>query len=154
MIICERSAPPDDHLQPRKEHEKCFFETLHNKIQWVLSFKRTNFNENYWSNFVTYPYGQLWLQNIWIFLRLPLTVLCYHISNCSTKHEKALNVSNQKLYLLIWHQLYRYNPVLGDKGLYPEVSGHSQKGYIGDWIHPEYSLTQACFSVLNLQDSW
>ena len=73
-------------------------------------------------------------------LRLPIKVLCYHISNCSTKHENALNVSNQKLYLLIL-------------GLYPEVSGDSRKGYTGDWIHPEYSMTQACFSVLNLQDS-
>ena len=46
-------------------------------------------------------YGQGRPQNIQVFLRLPLTVLCYHISNCSTKHEKAINVSNQKLYMLI-----------------------------------------------------
>ena len=92
--------------------------------------------------FFTYPYSQGRPQNIWVFLLLPLTVLYYNISNC-VKSE----IVSVYLTLII------SNPAPGDKGLYPEVSGDSQKGYIGDWIHPEYSLTQACFSVLNSQDS-
>ena len=38
----------DDHLQPRKGHEKRIFETLHNEIKCVLSVKESNFkNQNF-----------------------------------------------------------------------------------------------------------
>ena len=32
-------VPPDDYLQPRKEHDKCIFETLLNGLKCVLSIK-------------------------------------------------------------------------------------------------------------------
>ena len=44
IIICKMPVPPDDHWQPRKGHEKCIFETLHNEMQCVLSNKESNFN--------------------------------------------------------------------------------------------------------------
>ena len=47
MIICKRPAPPDHHLQPRKEeNEKCIFETVHNEIECVLSIKESNCKKN------------------------------------------------------------------------------------------------------------
>ena len=55
MTICKRPVPLCHHLQeagpsfwqPRKGHEKCIFETLHNEIKCVLSVKESNFNEKH-----------------------------------------------------------------------------------------------------------
>ena len=44
IIICKRPVPLDDHLIPRKGHEKCIFEALHNQIKCFLSIKESNFN--------------------------------------------------------------------------------------------------------------
>ena len=65
MIICKNPAPQEDHLQeagpsfwqPRKEHEKCIFEILHNEIKCVLGAKESNFNKKR-INIFTFAYGQ------------------------------------------------------------------------------------------------
>ena len=45
MIIRKRQFPPNDHLQPRKGHDKSIFETLHYEMKCVLSMKESNVNE-------------------------------------------------------------------------------------------------------------
>ena len=46
MIVCKKTIPPNDHLQPRKGHEKCIFETLPNDIKCVWVSKNQNSMKN------------------------------------------------------------------------------------------------------------
>ena len=57
IFICKRLVPLGDHLQPRKGHEKCIFETLHNEIKCVLSIRKSNFNWKKWVKIFTFAYG-------------------------------------------------------------------------------------------------
>ena len=69
MTVCKRLVPPDHHLQeagpsfwqPRKEHEKSIFETLHNEIKCVLSVKESNFNEKNQTFHICLRSGPRWL---------------------------------------------------------------------------------------------
>ena len=61
--------------QPRKGHEKCIFETLHNEIKCVLSIKESNFNEKMDQNLLTVRAEGA--TAYYCFLRLPL--ICFKI---------------------------------------------------------------------------
>ena len=58
IIICKRPVPLDDHLQPRKGHEKCIFETLHNEVKCVLSIKESKLIAKKKVKIFTFGYGQ------------------------------------------------------------------------------------------------
>ena len=100
MIICKRPVPPDDHLQeagpsfwqPRKGHEKCIFEILHN-VFWVsknqISMKKIKiFTIAYGLRGIEWKKGLEWDLILYEIFNVSKIVVTINVVNMNTFHTQ------------------------------------------------------------------